>query len=107
MRPGHAPRPLPQPPRRACLRHRQHRQHRLPHHRPPRSRLGALRSGQPARDVPGPPLATTTPDTTPSTSANSPPLRLWSTRVPVVAAWAVVIGGTVAPAVAAGRVFAS
>ncbi|MFF2506565.1 hypothetical protein ACFVTY_24750 [Streptomyces sp. NPDC058067] len=42
-----------------------------------------------------------------SRAANSPALRTWSTLVPVVAAWAVVIGGTVASAVAAGRVLAS
>ncbi|MFB7577037.1 hypothetical protein ACFC1H_44820, partial [Streptomyces sp. NPDC056165] len=40
-------------------------------------------------------------------ATTSPALRTWSTRVPVVAAWAVVIGGTVASAVAAGRVLAS
>ncbi|MFJ7495874.1 hypothetical protein ACIQZB_32770 [Streptomyces sp. NPDC097727] len=40
-------------------------------------------------------------------ATTSPALRIWSTRVPVVAAWAVVIGGTVASAVAAGRVLAS
>ncbi|MFG2884338.1 hypothetical protein ACGFYV_18940 [Streptomyces sp. NPDC048297] len=40
-------------------------------------------------------------------AANSPALRTWSTLLPVVAAWAVVIGGTAASAVAAGRVLAS
>lgn len=40
-------------------------------------------------------------------ASTSPALHIWSTRVPVVAAWAVVIGGTVASAVAAGRVLAS
>ncbi|MFI6060561.1 hypothetical protein [Streptomyces sp. NPDC051286] len=40
-------------------------------------------------------------------ATTSPALRTWSTRVPLVAAWAVVIGGTVASAVAAGRVLAS
>ncbi|MEW2487286.1 hypothetical protein [Streptomyces sp. NPDC048411] len=40
-------------------------------------------------------------------ATTSPALRTWSTRVPVVAAWGVVIGGTVASAVAAGRVLAS
>ncbi|TXS46948.1 hypothetical protein EAO75_29290 [Streptomyces sp. uw30] len=36
----------------------------------------------------------------------SPALRTWSSRIPVVAAGAVVIGGTMATAVAAGRVLA-
>ncbi|MFJ2627593.1 hypothetical protein ACIO6T_30370 [Streptomyces sp. NPDC087532] len=40
-------------------------------------------------------------------ATTSPALRTWSTRVPIVAAWAVVIGGTVASAVAVGRVLAS
>ncbi|MFE4414929.1 hypothetical protein [Streptomyces sp. NPDC056821] len=40
-------------------------------------------------------------------ATTSPALRTWSTRVPVVAAWAVVIGGTVASAVAASHVLAS
>ncbi|MEU6019379.1 hypothetical protein ABZ826_36950 [Streptomyces sp. NPDC047515] len=40
-------------------------------------------------------------------ATTSPALRTWSTRVPIVAAWAVVIGGTVASAVAAGHVLAS
>ncbi|MFD3565615.1 hypothetical protein ACFWVU_39015 [Streptomyces sp. NPDC058686] len=34
----------------------------------------------------------------------SPVLRTWSTRIPVVAAWAVISGGTMASAVAVGRV---
>ncbi|MFD4949119.1 hypothetical protein ACFWNT_43190 [Streptomyces sp. NPDC058409] len=37
----------------------------------------------------------------------SPALRTWSTRIPVIAAWAVVTGGTVASAIAADRVLAS
>lgn len=40
-------------------------------------------------------------------ASNSPVLRTWSTRIPVIAAWAVVIGGTVASAIAAGRVLAT
>ncbi|MFE2094624.1 hypothetical protein [Streptomyces sp. NPDC059460] len=40
-------------------------------------------------------------------ASTSPVLRTWSTRVPIVAAWAVVTGGTVASAVAVGRVLAS
>ncbi|MFE9066627.1 hypothetical protein [Streptomyces violaceusniger] len=40
-------------------------------------------------------------------ASNSPVLHTWSTRIPVVAAWAVVIGGTIASAIAAGRVLAS
>ncbi|MFF3785829.1 hypothetical protein [Streptomyces sp. NPDC001933] len=40
-------------------------------------------------------------------AASSSALRAWSTRVPFVAAWAVVIGGTVAAAVATGEVLAS
>ncbi|WP_406422910.1 sulfite exporter TauE/SafE family protein [Streptomyces sp. NBC_00873] len=39
-------------------------------------------------------------------ATTSPALRTWSTRIPVIAAWAVVTGGTVASAVAAGRVLA-
>ncbi|MCM3809231.1 hypothetical protein ND808_25705 [Streptomyces sp. DR7-3] len=37
----------------------------------------------------------------------SPALRIWSTRLPVIASCAVVVGDTVASAVAAGRVLAS
>ncbi|MFT9473538.1 sulfite exporter TauE/SafE family protein [Streptomyces sp. 11-1-2] len=40
-------------------------------------------------------------------ASNSPVLRTWSSRIPIIAAWAVVIGGTVASAIAAGRVLAS
>ncbi|MFC9755465.1 hypothetical protein [Streptomyces sp. NPDC056921] len=40
-------------------------------------------------------------------AAASSALRAWSTRVPFVAAWAVVIGGTVAAALATGEVLAS
>ncbi|WP_327248538.1 hypothetical protein [Streptomyces sp. NBC_01320] len=40
-------------------------------------------------------------------ATTSPALRTWSTRIPIVAAWAVVTGGTVASAIAAGRVLAS
>ncbi|MFE7263869.1 hypothetical protein ACFU9B_17725 [Streptomyces sp. NPDC057592] len=40
-------------------------------------------------------------------AAASSALRAWSARVPFVAAWAVVIGGTVAVAVATGEVLAS
>ncbi|MEU0837780.1 sulfite exporter TauE/SafE family protein [Streptomyces sp. NPDC005969] len=40
-------------------------------------------------------------------ASTSPVLRIWSTRVPIVAAWAVVIGGTVASTVAAGNILAS
>ncbi|MCX4531361.1 hypothetical protein OHA79_37595 [Streptomyces sp. NBC_00841] len=40
-------------------------------------------------------------------ASTSPALRTWSTRIPIIAAWAVVTGGTVASAIAAGRVLAS
>jgi ABC-type nickel/cobalt efflux system permease component RcnA len=40
-------------------------------------------------------------------ATTSPALRTWSTRIPIIAAWAVVTGGTVASAIAAGRVLAS